>query len=132
MYVLSWRALQRVRRSLLAVAPSEQHDEMLVFARMLQIALVGNAVSGFFLSMSYSTLLWILFAVVIAGVALVNSILAAGRTSLVKLSKPEDPVNTAAHGGEPHGGENPLENYLDGARPRKKKARSSARRSTGA
>jgi O-antigen ligase len=132
MYVLSWRALQRVRRSLLAVAPSEQHDEMLVFARMLQVALVGNAVSGFFLSMSYSTLLWILFAVVIAGVALVNSILAAGRTSLVKLSKPEDPVNTAARGGEPHGGENPLENYLDGARPRKKKARSSARRSTGA
>jgi hypothetical protein len=132
MYVLSWRALQRVRRSLLAVAPSEQHDEMLVFARMLQVALVGNAVSGFFLSMSYSTLLWIMFAAVIACVALANSMLAAGRTSLVKLSKPEDPVNTAARGGEPHGGENPLENYLDGARPRKKKARSSARRSTGA
>ena len=47
---------------------------MLVFARMLQVALVGNAVSGFFLSMSYSVLLWVLFAAVIAYVVLVNSI----------------------------------------------------------
>src|SRR5260370_32538142 len=71
MYVLSWRALQRVRQSLLAVAPSEEHDQVLVFARMLQVALAGNAVSGFFLSMSYSTLLWVLFAAVIACVSLV-------------------------------------------------------------
>jgi len=71
MYVLSWRALQRVRQSLLAVAPSEEHDQVLVFARMLQVALVGNAVSGFFLSMSYNMLLWVLFAAVIACVSLV-------------------------------------------------------------
>jgi putative inorganic carbon (hco3(-)) transporter len=71
MYVLSWRALQRVRQSLLAVAPSEEHDQVLVFARMLQVALAGNAVSGFFLSMSYSMLLWVLFAAVIACVSLV-------------------------------------------------------------
>jgi hypothetical protein len=38
---------------------------------MLQVALVGNTVSGFFLSMSYSTLLWVLFAAVIACVSLV-------------------------------------------------------------
>jgi O-antigen ligase len=71
MYVLSWRALQRVRQSLLAVAASEQHDQVLVFARMLQVALVGNAVSGFFLSMSYNTLLWVMFAAVIACASLV-------------------------------------------------------------
>jgi O-antigen ligase len=71
MYVLSWRALQRVRKRLLAAAASEEHDQMVVFARMLQIALVGNAVSGFFLSMSYSTLLWVLFATVVACVSLV-------------------------------------------------------------
>jgi O-antigen ligase len=71
MYLLSWRALQRVRQSLLALAPSEEHDQMLVFGRMLQVALVGNAVSGFFLSMSYSVILWVLFAAVIACVSLV-------------------------------------------------------------
>jgi O-antigen ligase len=76
MYVLSWRALQRVRRSMLAAAPSEEHDQVLVFARMLQIALVGNAVSGFFLSMSYNMLLWVLFAVVIACVSLVAAMTA--------------------------------------------------------
>jgi putative inorganic carbon (hco3(-)) transporter len=74
MYVLSWRALQTVRQSLLAVAPSEERDQVLVFARMLQVALVGNAVSGFFLSMSYNLLLWVLFATVIACVSVVDSI----------------------------------------------------------
>jgi O-antigen ligase len=71
MYLLSWSALQRMRRRLLAIAPSEKHDQMLVFGRMLQVALVGNAVSGFFLSMAYSVILWVLFAVVIACVSLV-------------------------------------------------------------
>jgi O-antigen ligase len=71
MYVLAWRALQRVRQNLLAAAPSEEHDQVLVFARMLQVALVGNAVSGFFLSMAYNMLLWVLFAAVIACVSLV-------------------------------------------------------------
>ncbi|HUJ52616.1 MAG TPA: O-antigen ligase family protein [Steroidobacteraceae bacterium] len=71
MYVLSWRALQRSRRSLLAAAASRERDAQLVFARMLQAALAGNAVAGFFLSMAYSTLLWTLFALVIAMVSLV-------------------------------------------------------------
>jgi O-antigen ligase len=71
MYVLSWRALQRVRKRLLALAPSEEHDQMLIFGRMLQVSLIGNTVSGFFLSMSYSVLLWVLFAAVSACVSLV-------------------------------------------------------------
>ena len=71
MYLLSWRALQKMRRSLLALAPSEEHDQMLVFARMLQVALIGNTVSGFFLSMAYSVILWVLFAAVIACASLV-------------------------------------------------------------
>jgi putative inorganic carbon (HCO3(-)) transporter len=73
MYVLSLRALQKVRQRLLALAPSEEHDQMLVFVRMLQVALVGNIVSGFFLSMSYSTVLWVLFAAVIACVSLATA-----------------------------------------------------------
>jgi hypothetical protein len=40
---------------------------------MLQVALVGNAVSGFFLSMSYSVILWVLFAAVIACVSLATA-----------------------------------------------------------
>ena len=71
MYLLSWSALQRMRRRLLALAPSEKHDQMVIFGRMLQVALVGNAVSGFFLSMAYSVILWVLFAAVIACVSLV-------------------------------------------------------------
>jgi hypothetical protein len=71
MYLLSWRALQRMRRRLIARVPSENHDQMLVFGRMLQVALVGNTVSGFFLSMAYSVTLWVLFAVIIACVSLV-------------------------------------------------------------
>jgi len=71
MYVLCWRELQKVRKRLLAAASSEEHDQLLVFARMLQVALVGNAVSGFFLSMAYTALLWVLFAVVIACVSIV-------------------------------------------------------------
>ncbi len=47
MYVLSWRALRRVRQSLLALAPREEEDQMLVFGRMLQVALVWKSVSGF-------------------------------------------------------------------------------------
>jgi O-antigen ligase len=77
LYVLSWRALQRARQSLLALAPSEEHDQMLVFGRMLQVALVGNTVSGFFLSMAYSVVLWVLFAAVIACVSLVAATSAA-------------------------------------------------------
>jgi O-antigen ligase len=80
MYVLCWRGLQRVRQSLLALAPSEEHDQMLIFARMLQVALVGNTVSGFFLSMSYSVLLWVLFAAAIACVSLVNGTAADAKT----------------------------------------------------
>lgn len=99
MYVLSWRALQRVRESLLAVPPSAEHDQMLIFARMLQVALVGNAVSGFFLSMSYSTLLWVLFAAVIACVSLVDSTLATGCDTLVKPPWRAKPANAAARGG---------------------------------
>ena len=82
MYMLSWRALERVRQTVLALPPSEEHNQMLVFARMLQVALVGNAVSGFFLSMSYSVILWVLFAAVIAYVSLVDAISAtAARAS---------------------------------------------------
>ena len=83
---------------------------MLVFARMLQVALVGNAVSGFFLSMAYNTLLWILFAAVIACVVLVNSTLAPGRVSLVKPTSPDDHVNTAARSGQPRRRKNPVAN----------------------
>lgn len=75
MYVLSSRALQRTRHTLLAAPPDQERDEILVFARMLQVALIGNAVSGFFLSMAYLTLLWVLFAVVMACVSLVSRVL---------------------------------------------------------
>lgn len=102
MYVLCWRALQRVRASLLATAPNADYDQMLVFARMLQVTLVGNAVSGFFLSMSYSTLLWVLFAAVIACVSLVNSALAAGSATLVKPARTAGQLDATERDGQPY------------------------------
>lgn len=65
-YALAWRTLQRARQALLAATPNEARDEIVIFVRMLQAALLGNAVSGFFLSMAYSNLLWTLLALVIA------------------------------------------------------------------
>ena len=64
-YVLCWRLLQRVRVTLLSSAPAAERDEMLIFARLLQVSLVGNAVAAFFLSMAYSIVLWTLVGVVI-------------------------------------------------------------------
>jgi O-antigen ligase len=94
MYLLSWRALQRMRRHLLALAPSEKHDQMLVFGRMLQVALVGNAVSGFFLSMAYSATLWVLFAAVIACVSLVAP--KSARPPQVRQAAPADRTFTTS------------------------------------
>ena len=64
-YVLAWRALGRLRHSLLSVGVSPQRDQAVVMARCLQISLLGNAVAGFFLSMAYSTVLWTVIALVI-------------------------------------------------------------------
>jgi O-antigen ligase len=65
-YVIAWRMLQRARQTLLVAMPNGERDEMLIFARMLQAGLLGNAVAGFFLSMAYSILLWTLMATAIA------------------------------------------------------------------
>ena len=92
LYVLCWRALQRMRKSLLALAPSEEHDQMLIFARMLQVALVGNSVSGFFLSMSYSVLLWVLFAAAIACVSLIAATSAATAPGSSSKASPPVPI----------------------------------------
>jgi putative inorganic carbon (hco3(-)) transporter len=65
-YALSWSVLQRGRRVLLVTAAEGERDEVLVFARLLQISLIGNAVAGFFLSMAYSTVLWVLVTLALA------------------------------------------------------------------
>jgi O-antigen ligase len=62
MYWLSLRLLQSSRRTLLGAAPAEENSDMLIFARMLQVGLLANAVSAFFLSMAYSPVVWLLFA----------------------------------------------------------------------
>ena len=70
-YVLAWRSLQRARQALLSAPPSATGDEALVFARMMQAGLIGNAVAGFFLSMAYSLVLWTLVSAAIALVCVV-------------------------------------------------------------
>jgi putative inorganic carbon (hco3(-)) transporter len=72
-YVLAWQGLKRARQKLLIRgALSEDEADRAVFARMLQIALAGNAVAGFFLSMAYSTTLWVLFGTCMAVLSLVD------------------------------------------------------------
>jgi O-antigen ligase len=71
MYVRSWRGLGRVRQGLLARAgplTKEQQDQV-VFARMIQLGLIGNLVAGFFLTMAYATVLWTLFGACMALIA---------------------------------------------------------------
>ncbi|HEX4049410.1 MAG TPA: O-antigen ligase family protein [Steroidobacteraceae bacterium] len=64
-YLLTWRALQRLYNSLCKAQPSLGQHEQIVFVRMTQFVLIGNAVAGFFLSMAYSTLLWTLIGICI-------------------------------------------------------------------
>jgi O-antigen ligase len=71
MYYLAWRNLARSRKNLVAGAALWQDKyEQLVFARALQFALAGNAVASFFLTMAYSTLLWVLFGLCMGIIAL--------------------------------------------------------------
>jgi O-antigen ligase len=71
MYLLSWRGLERARRKLgERTSISDEQKEQMVFARVLQISLAGNAVAGFFLSMAYATILWVTFGICMAMMAL--------------------------------------------------------------
>ena len=71
MYFLTLRAMQRTRSSMLARDdPSPEHSERAVIARSLQYGVLGNMVSGFFLSDAYSMLPWVLFGLCAAVSAL--------------------------------------------------------------
>lgn len=70
-YLLALRGLARVRAALIRRKdPSAEEKDRIVFARLLQVALVGNAIAGFFLSMAYSSLLWTLLGTSMALMAL--------------------------------------------------------------
>jgi len=75
MYWLCWRTLKRARSLFLQrSALTDAEREQFVFARTLQCALVGNAVAGFFLSMAWATILWLLFATCMALIAYSESV----------------------------------------------------------
>jgi O-Antigen ligase len=61
-YYRVWRGLAAVWRGHLAL-PAADSAQLLLYARTLSIAFVGNFVTGFFLSQAYSGLLWMLVAV---------------------------------------------------------------------
>lgn len=66
-YLLALRALQRTRSSMLAGSgQSTEQLERAVLARALQYGVMGNMVSGFFLSDSYSILPWTIFGLTAA------------------------------------------------------------------
>jgi O-antigen ligase len=63
MYWLLWRGLSRAQRDVMGGAQLSFGDySKLVYCRMLQASLAGAFVSSFFLSMAYSILLWLAFA----------------------------------------------------------------------
>ncbi len=72
MYFLAFKGLQDVRRVLIVPTITERQREQAVFARAIQLSLAGNAVAGFFLSMTYATVLWTTFGVAMGLMALVR------------------------------------------------------------
>lgn len=54
-YWLAWRTLGQARRD---------DPDAVIFCHALRASLIGNFISGFFLSQAYSSLLWTLFAVI--------------------------------------------------------------------
>lgn len=67
MYLLTLRALQQTRSSALAhPKPSTERLERAVLSRALQYGVIGNMVSGFFLSDAYSSLPWVIFGLTAA------------------------------------------------------------------
>jgi O-antigen ligase len=75
MYYLAWRNLSRTRKNLTGSATlSQDQYEQLVFARALQFALASNVVASFFLTMAYSTLLWVLFGLCMGIIALTRRV----------------------------------------------------------
>jgi hypothetical protein len=80
------RQLGRISALGRATAPSGDMAKACIYARALRIALVGNAVAGFFLSQSYSELLWTLIAICAA---------------LVRITLPATPGAATPQGGAP-------------------------------
>jgi O-antigen ligase len=73
MYVLSWKGLQGARNRLIAYqSESGNRQEQIIFARALQLSLVGNAIAGFFLSMAYVSILWLDFGLCMALIAIAD------------------------------------------------------------
>jgi O-antigen ligase len=71
MYALALRGLQHARRHLITrKSLSNDQEEQVVFARMLQCSLVANAIAGFFLTMAYASVLWTIVGVCMAVMAL--------------------------------------------------------------
>jgi O-antigen ligase len=61
MYFLAWKGLSKIENSDESAA---EVVEQALFARALQMSLLANFVAGFFLSMSYSYVLWLLMATI--------------------------------------------------------------------
>jgi len=60
-FKLAWQSLGRVVRAYTDTEDSD-HGEVTILARSIIVSLAGNAVCGFFLSMAYAYLMWMLFA----------------------------------------------------------------------
>ncbi len=73
-YYLALKGLTEGRRCLLKNATrNRQQNEQVVFHRMLQASIFGNILAGFFLSMAYVTLFWIIIALAMACIATAQS-----------------------------------------------------------
>jgi len=72
MYYLVFRGLGRARKVLEDLAaPSLENRQQAVFCRMLQACLIGNFVSGAFLSMAYVVVLWSTMGLALGCIALI-------------------------------------------------------------
>jgi O-antigen ligase len=64
-YYVSWRDLQAAERhsKQSQAPPTPEQSRIALYSRALRMSLVGNIISGFFLSQAYGPTLWVLFAV---------------------------------------------------------------------
>lgn len=95
MYLMTLRALQRTRSTMLAdPRPTIDQIERAVMARALQYGVLGNMVAGFFLSDAYSMLPWVMFGLTAAMSALPPEPAAVPRQPVRKPRSPpkQDPV----------------------------------------
>jgi len=70
-YYVAWRELGRIAAARPRDGPAGEGTKVVLYARALRVALLGNFVAGFFLTQAYAASLWMLIAICCAFIRIV-------------------------------------------------------------